>query len=292
MNSKLNNIFKSSDIMQIDDSTKIVIMSDCHRGAGDNYDNFFKNRNIYDAALQYYFNNDFIYVELGDGDELWEVGDCKDIVDIYINTFKIIKKFSDNKRLIMIYGNHDIEKKSNEVLEYCFKNYFDNSTNKIEKLLENLDVNESLILKYYDCDIFLLHGHQVDILNGYLWFFSRFLVRKVWKFLEHLGVNDFTSVAKNNQVKSNVEKRLKKWSVDNNKIVIAGHTHRAVFPVVGDSLYFNDGSCVHPNGITCIEIKNGKISLIKWEYGVNKNGWIQVERKILESEKNIQDFFL
>ena len=104
-------------------------------------------------------------------------------------------------------------------------------------------------------------------------------------------MNDFTSAAKNNQVTSNVEKRLKKWSVENNKIVIAGHTHRAVFPVVGDSLYFNDGSCVHPNGITCIVIKNGKISLIKWEYVVNKNGWIQVERKILESEKNIQDFF-
>ena len=103
VNSKLNNIFKSSDIMQIDDNTKIVIMSDCHRGAGDNYDNFFKNRNIYDAALQYYFNNDFIYVELGDGDELWEVGDCKDIVDIYINTFKFFLNFIMTNFIYFIY---------------------------------------------------------------------------------------------------------------------------------------------------------------------------------------------
>ena len=46
--------------------------------------------------------------------------------------------------------------------------------------------------------------------------------------------------------------------------MIAGHTHRPVYPNVGENLYFNDGTCIHPDGITCIEIENGKITLVKW----------------------------
>lgn len=43
MNKKLDKIFKNSDKLLIDNNTKIVIMSDCHRGAGGNFDNFIKN---------------------------------------------------------------------------------------------------------------------------------------------------------------------------------------------------------------------------------------------------------
>lgn len=81
---KLNKIFDKANILKINDKSKIVMMSDCHRGAGDNLDNFFKNRNIYKAALSYYYKNDFTYIELGDGDELWEVDNYKEITDIYI----------------------------------------------------------------------------------------------------------------------------------------------------------------------------------------------------------------
>ena len=88
-------------------------MSDCHRGIGDKYDNFIKNKNIY---LHYYYNMDFTYIELGDGDELWEVLNYKDIIIKHLDAFMMLNKFYDNDRLIMLYGNHDFFKKNNDIL--------------------------------------------------------------------------------------------------------------------------------------------------------------------------------
>lgn len=288
---KLNKIFDKANVLKINDKSKIVIMSDCHRGAGDNVDNFLKNRNIYKAALSYYYKNDFTYIELGDGDELWEVDNYKEITDIYLDIFKQLKKFYDDNRLIMIYGNHDIVKKDEEVLKKYFYNYYNESTNHYEELLDGLKVYESLVLKYNNNDIFMLHGHQADFFNDTLWKVSRFLVRNVWRYLEFLGINDPTSAAKNNYVSNLVERKLQKWSFKNNKIVVAGHTHRPLFPKVGQSMYFNDGSCIHPNGITCLEINNGKITLVKWELNVKEDGLLYVERFLMSSEEKIEDFF-
>lgn len=291
MNKKLDKIFKNSKKILIDNNTKIVIMSDCHRGSGDNFDNFIKNQNIYENALIYYYNNGFTYIELGDGDEMWEVKNYKDIIDVHLDSFKQLKKFHDSNRLIMIYGNHDIVKKSPEILEKYFYKYCDKTTKQEEILLDGLTVYESLILNYKDYEIFLIHGHQVDFLNSTLWRLSRFIVRHIWKNLEHIGIKDPTSAAKNYRVTNQIEKKLKKWSIENNKIIIAGHTHRSVFPKIGQSLYFNDGSCIHPNGITCLEIENGNITLVKWEFVINKDELITVKRKVLEGNEPIINFF-
>ena len=84
---------------------------------------------------------------------------------------------------------------------------------------------------------------------------------------------------------------MQKWSIKNNTILVAGHTHRPVFPVVGSSLYFNDGSCIHPNGITGLEIDNGSISLVRWELSSNAEGSIYAERKVLAEKEKIINFF-
>lgn len=291
MSKKLNNLFQNSPKISINDASKIVIMSDCHRGSGDSFDNFLKNQNIYKSALIYYYSKGYTYIELGDGDEMWEVNDYKDIIDVHIEIYKLLKKFHDSNRLIMIYGNHDISKKSPLILEKYFYKYYNKLTKTEELLLNNLTVKESLILEYKGNDIFLLHGHQADFLNSTLLKLSRFLVRNVWKNLENIGLNDPTSAAKNYQVTKKTEKKLQKWSLKNNKIIIAGHTHRATFPIIGQSLYFNDGSCIHPNGITAIEIENGKITLVKWNFTVNKDKILTASRNILAGEEIITSFF-
>lgn len=291
MGKKLDKIFNKSKRLLINDNTKLVIMSDCHRGAGDNYDNFVKNQNIFKAALQHYYDKDFTYIELGDGDDMWEVKDYENIIDVHLDSFKQLKKFNDSSRLIMIYGNHDIVKKSPTILKKYFYNYYDKITKQQKPLLNDLTVYESLILNYKNYDIFLIHGHQIEFLNGTLWRFSRFLVRYLWRSLEHIGAKDPTSAAKNYQVTNITEKKLQKWSNKNNKILIAGHTHRAIFPKVGQGLYFNDGSCIHPNGITCLEIESGSISLVRWELEVNKDNLISIKRNILEGKEPIANFF-
>lgn len=287
---KLNKIFDKSNKIFINDSTKIVIMSDLHRGKKDIYDNFSKNENIFLYALDYYYKKGFIYIELGDGDDLWEVKKCTNIVKSNISSFKVLKKFYNTGRLIMLYGNHDIVKSSQNVFNTCFNCYFDEKNAKWETLLKDLTIYESLILKYNNNDIFLIHGHQVDYFNSTIWKITRFLVRSMWRTLEKVGVNDPTKSIKNYKVAKNTEKILESWSIKNNKILIAGHTHRPVFPKDNNSLYFNSGSGVHQNGITAIEIENGFISLVKWEYKINKGELFLVNRKVLKKEK-ISNFY-
>ena len=129
-------------------------------------------------------------------------------------------------------------------------------------------------------DIYLTHGHQADLLNSVFWMLSRFLVRYVWKPLEGLGVPDPTSAAKNHTHKKKTEKKLTRWAEENNHILITGHTHH---PMIGSksSPYFNTGSCVHPSGITAIEIENRCITLVKWSTGVKADRTLYVEREIL-----------
>lgn len=287
---KLNSIFNKSNKFFISDSTKIVIMSDLHRGKKDKYDNFSKNEDIFLYALDYYYKKGFIYIELGDGDDLWEVKKCTDIVKSNILIFKMLNKFYNAGRLIMLYGNHDITKSSPKYFENCFGSFYNENTLESETLLSNLPIYESLILKYNNNDIFLIHGHQVDYLNSTIWKITRFLVRSLWRTLEKNGVNDPTKSIKNYKVAKNTEKILENYSIKNNKILIAGHTHRPVFPKDNNSLYFNTGSGVHPNGITSIEIDNGYIALVKWEYKINRGELFSVRRNVLEKEK-ISSFY-
>ena len=223
---------------------------------------------------------------------MWETKKYYDIIKNNIDIFKIIRNFHNENRLIMLYGNHDIVKKNSNVLKKYFYKYNDTINHKREYLLNNLNTNESLILKYKNYNIFLIHGHQVDFLNSTFWKFTRFLVRYVWKTLEKIGIKDFTGAANNYKVPKYTEKKLDNWSKKNNTILIAGHTHKAIYPKIGESLYFNDGSCIHPNGITCIEIENGKITLVKWEYDMNENKTVIVKRKLLSKSEQIILFYI
>lgn len=291
MTKRLDKVFTESKRVPLEEDKKIFIMSDCHRGSGDSYDNFSKNRNIFEAALKHYYNEGFTYVELGDGDDMWEVDNCQDIVNEHIDAFKMLKKFNDAGRLVMIYGNHDTSKNSPEVFKNCFSTYYNPETKQHEYLLNNIRVYESLVLVYKGKEIFLVHGHQADLLNSTFWRLSRFLVRRVWRPLEHIGLKDPTGGARKYHVSNSVEKKLRKWSTENNTILISGHTHRPVFPDVENNLYFNDGSCIHPNGITCIEIENGKITLVKWTTKLNKDNTIYVAREVINGSEDILSFY-
>lgn len=283
MRSKLNKIFEKARKIEINKDSKIVIMSDCHRGIGNKNDNFLENKYIYKKALSYYDKRKFTYIELGDGDEMWEVKNYEKIKKEYNDIFKLIQKFHDEKRFIMIYGNHDICKKSKTFI----KKYFENEN---DILLKELTIRESVILDYLGHEIFLIHGHQVDFLNSTLWRLSRFAVRYIWKILEELGIKDPTGPIKNHKITKKVEKKLNNWSNINKKIIIAGHTHKPVYPKAGDSMYFNDGACIHPDGISCLEIENGKLTLVKWFYQIKENKLV-VERKKVMKEENIEKFF-
>lgn len=287
---KLDKIYKKSKKIEIDKKSKIVIMSDCHRGIGNINDNFSNNKLLYKTALEHYNKDKFTYIELGDGDDMWEVKKYDKIIKTYPDIFKIFKEFYKDNRLIMIFGNHDICKKSKRILKKYFYQYYDKEIMKKEELLNHLEVNESLVLVYNKKEIFLIHGHQVDFFNSSIWKVSRFLVRHIWKHLESIGIKAPNNMAKNYEITNRIERKLKSWSIKNNKILISGHTHHAIYPKNKDSLYFNDGSCIHLDGITCLEIENGEITLVKWYYE-EKNNKILVKREAIEGKEAISTFY-
>lgn len=290
---RLSQAFASSKTIPFDDCSRFVIMSDCHRGNGSWGDNFLNNQHIFFAALNYYYENGYTYLEIGDGDELWENRSINDIINIHSNVFWLMSLFYRDGRLYMIYGNHDIVKKDPQFIQHRCNSFFCDSTNSRLDLFPGIEITEGLILRYYSGNhgIFLTHGHQADFLNDTLWRLARFLVRYVWRPLELLGFKDPTSASKNNKRKNSIEKKLVDWSKKQKQMIICGHTHRPVFPSLGEPLYFNDGSCVHPRCITAIEICNGLISLVKWAVTTKPDRTLYVGRETLEGPLPLADYF-
>lgn len=279
--SRLDHAFEQAPVLPLSAHSRYVLFSDCHRGTGTSGDNFLKNQHLYFAALQYYLENGFTYMELGDGDELWENRSLSQIKSIHNNAFWLLRQFYKRNRLYMIYGNHDIVKKYSR-FSCCHCSSYPCSTCEEEELFPGITFHAGIILKNDTGgpDLYLTHGHQADFFNSVLWRFSRFLVRYFWKPLENMGVLDPTSAAKNNTKKKRIEQTTTAWAKERKVILITGHTHR---PMIGtpDSPYFNTGSCIHPRCITCIEINACRLTLVKWTLAARADRSICVAREEL-----------
>ena len=260
--SRLVRAFEKAPVLPFTNRSRYVLMSDCHRGVGTTSDNFLKNQHLYYAALEYYYKNGFTYIELGDGDELWENRSMKNIVEVHETVFEMFQKFCRQNRLYLIYGNHDMIKKK-------------------KSCCPMFTFHEGIILCPSNMPqraLYLTHGHQASLLNSTFWRVACFLVRYIWSPLESVGVLDPTSAAKNYHVKSNCETRLRNWAVQTKHILITGHTHRPVMPEE-PAYYYNTGSCVHPRCITCIEIEQGAMTLVKWYMSVRPDYSLYVARE-------------
>lgn len=274
-NDRIDKAFKNAKVIDSAQHVKIVFFSDCHRGTGTWNDSFLNNKILYQAALNYYWLQDFTYVEIGDGDELWENRSYDRIKEIHSDVFSQLDKFRHSNRLYMIWGNHDKEKakKGFSVKHSGFNPYY----------------YQSAIVKmpHESQNLYVLHGHQADLFNDRLWLLARWMVRYLWKPLELAGFKDPTSAARNYKKSKRVEKRLSGWAEKNGKNIMAGHTHRPVLPPEHAAGYFNTGSCVHPNGITCMELAAGQLSLIKWNLCVNDDNSIHVCRQVIYGPRMI-----
>lgn len=292
-NKRISEAFNNATRLTIKDTSKIVIMSDCHRGIGDQADNFAGNESIYFSAIRHYFDHNYTYIEIGDGDELWENKKFDYITDEHSHVFWLLSEFYKKNRLHMVYGNHDIVKRKKKWREANLSCYLDERTKKNTPLFKNIDIPEGIILyhKQTGRNLYLLHGHQGELLNDRLWWLARFMVRHLWRPLELIGIKDPTSTAENHSKKETTEKRLSHWAASHDAILIAGHTHRPVFPKTGDVLYFNDGSSVHPRCITALEIENNTISLVKWSANTKKDGTLYIGKSYLEGPVLLKDFF-
>lgn len=280
---RLDRSFENAPVLPLGGSRRYILFSDCHRGNGTHNDNFLKNQYLYLAALRHYYKKGYTYIELGDGDELWENRNMEQIKEVHSDIFRELSAFYREKRLYMIYGNHDIVKKYHSFSRKKCASYFCTTSQKHQPLFPDIQFYSGIILRNNQTgeSLYLTHGHQSSLLNSTLWPVNRFLVRYLWKPLEQVGVLDPTSAAKNYTKKRKSELRLNAWAEDRNHVLITGHTHRPMLSDDSNSHYMNTGSCVHPLCITCIEICGGRLTLAKWYTDTRENGNLFVDREEL-----------
>ena len=289
---RITKVFERAKIISMDDESKFIFFSDCHRGDGSFTDDFAQNQNIYYYAMEYYYKNGYTYVEIGDGDELLLNWDYNDIIQNYSRIFLLMHKYYANNRLYIIWGNHDYAKMHQHFLDKYLNEMYDEDQGKYYSLMKNIKTYEGLVLihKENKKKILVIHGHQGDIIwgNPVIWPVSKLVLRYLWKPLEmYFGFNDPTSPAKNNKRRNYVEINLSRWVSESKNIMIAGHTHRPVFPRNSSVPYFNDGCCVHPYSITGIEVQNGEISLVKWSTKTKDDGLLYIGKDIISGPRPI-----
>lgn len=284
---------------------KFIVFSDHHKGNKSVGDDFASNEKNYLAALDYYFINQFHYINLGDSEELWKYTP-EEVISKNVTALQSEARFHSQKKYYKTFGNHDLNWKNKLEVDKWFKDIFNLP----------LPVWEGILLKTKISDkplsIFLTHGHQGDKLSDNN-AFSTLLVSHIWRPLQRYLALNVNTPAKDFELRDRHNIIMYEWSSHRqNLLLITGHTHKPVFAAglysdhpnnrINESkieksanrtklrpTYFNSGCCCYNDGdITGIEIGNGKISLVKWHWDNEKS--IRSVLEEVELEKLIGEF--
>lgn len=289
---RLSRAYQNAKVKRFDENSKFIFFSDSHRGDDSVSDEFARNQNILLHALNYYYNHGYTYVEVGDGDELWEYPEFKLIRLAHSDIFFEMKKFFDDNRLIFLYGNHNIFLKNKTFVKRNYYHYNDEYNRDTKDLFNGIIPHEALILKNRRTgqEIFAVHGHQGDLMNDQLWKLSMFTLRYFWRYLHVVGFHNPASPARNQFTRHKVETAYKKWIRKHKTMLICGHTHRPRFPKKNELPYFNTGCCIHSKGITGIEVLNNEIMMVDWRVRADHKGALHIERYVIRGPKPIERF--
>ena len=289
---RLTKAYKEATVEYFDKNSKYIIFSDIHRGDDSVSDEFARNQAIFQHVLNYYYNKGYIYIEAGDGDELWEHKNFKHIRLAHKDIFISLKKFFDIGRLRMIYGNHNIYLRDKKYVKKNYYQFYDEYNQKRVPLFNGIKPVEGIILKHKETDqeILIVHGHQGDLINDQFWYISMILLRYFWRFLHIVGFENPSSPARNLYKRHKVEKNYKKCIRNHKIMLICGHTHRTKFPKNDELPYFNTGCCINTRGIPGIEIINDTILMVDWRVMANDEGVMRVERTVVRGPEPIDRY--
>lgn len=284
--------------------SRFIIFSDQHRGVRDLADDFRLAEKNYLAALNYYFNEGYSLICLGDCEELWE-NEPKPLMEANKSIFEIEKKFLDAGRYYRIYGNHDLEWKYEFPRSLYLKPVYGDKLQVCEGLILQTEFNGECY------SLFLTHGHQGDVRSDGNWL-SKWVVAAIWTPIQRFLEINIDTVSDSIELVDKHNIIMYQWSAtQKNLLFISGHTHKPVFASLdhverltlqieeakkenNESVaaalheeldrrkaeyagkqfhktmvvpsYFNTGCCCFFDGdITGIEIADGEIKLIKWE---------------------------
>ncbi len=299
-------------------SDRFVIISDQHKGAGDAADDFRLSKTNFFSALDHYYKENFTLINLGDCEELWENSESA-AVEKNRDSLALEAAFLEQDRYYRTYGNHDLSWKfafprnqflkpvMGDKLEVCegfilqcsyegiayrfllthghqgdkrsdsnaFSSWFVAAIwTPIQRFLE---ISVNTIADSYE----LGDKHNKIMYDWTLTQENLFLItghthKPVFCSLDHierleLAIEKARDEGNDDRMQvllSELEKRKKEYQGKKTSRV-------EVMP-----RYFNSGCCCFSDGdITCIEIADGEIRLVKWEQETPDSSPV---RKVLE----------
>jgi len=197
---------------------RFIVLSDMHKGAKNGADDFWVCEETYLKALDYYYNNNFHFICLGDCEELWE-NLLPAVIKHNRKSIEKEKQFIQQKKFIKVFGNHDLFWNQDPFASTQLKNMYD----------EEVAIYEGIILKIASKTIFLTHGHQGDKQSDGNWF-SKFFVSRIWGPLQALLKINPNTPAYDVQLKTLHNKLMYQWASQQKELLlITGHTHQHVF---------------------------------------------------------------
>ncbi len=98
---------KKGPLIKLDEASRFIIFSDQHKGARNSADDFMFAEKNYLAALAYYEQEHYHYIMLGDSEELWENW-IESVIKQNKQSFEAERKFIERKALTKVFGNHDL----------------------------------------------------------------------------------------------------------------------------------------------------------------------------------------
>ncbi len=217
----LERLLKKSKSIELDQGSKILILSDLHMGNGGRRDEFRHNAPLVEAVMgKYYLPEQYSLILNGDIEELFKFP-LHDIVAEWRHIYDLFLRFNEAGFFLRTFGNHDaslLDEKGYILSPYLL---------------------ESLKLCYREEDILVFHGHQASV---FLWETYPFVSRSVVWFLRYIakpfGIRNF-SIAYNSRRRFAIEKSIYDFS-NNAKIVsVIGHTHRPLFESLSKVDYLN-----------------------------------------------------
>ena len=232
---------------------KFIIFSDQHKGKRNGADDFMQCESNYLQALQYYNEQEFCFINLGDSEELWE-NSIWQVKKKNKENFEAEKKFIAKGKYIKVFGNHDLFWDNDPLAWWHLKDIYDEKLKVYEGVvlqpstnLQQSTANTPLPANYSPLTIFLTHGHQGDAQSDGNWF-SKFFVANIWAPLQaFLRINPNTPAydAEKKTLHNNI---MYEWSSEQKDLLlVTGHTHQPVFASLThlERLYKNFQLAIH-----------------------------------------------
>ena len=201
--------------IDIDKKSRILVLSDFHLGNGKRRDEYRKNAFLVETVLrEWYLPRGYTLVLNGDIEELhrWKL---PRVSRQWEGLYQLFLEFKKGPGLYKIQGNHDSS-----------SGFMWKSGRCDAEIQVNKDILPSLLLRYHDHEMLVLHGHQASLYNSP---FRHKLNRFILRYLAHpLNIKNIKrDLLSDKPLKA--EQRIFEFAREKGIIAIAGHTHRALF---------------------------------------------------------------